>query len=134
MPPRPRDAGRFDGPIRAAAGDDRGEVAALKGLAIVGDDQLPQRIELVVDLQSFHPRVQAKNKVMLRVDALAAELFGYLGQLICFQHGANSYRMPASSCNRRQFSRRSCRVAIRVADGLPSLSKCLANLPSLRAK
>src|SRR5262249_24617306 len=43
-------------------------------------------------------------------------------------------RSPASSCSRRQFSSRSCLAWRSVCDGLPSLSKCLAKRPSLRAK
>src|SRR5262249_7894301 len=43
-------------------------------------------------------------------------------------------RRPASSCSRCQFSRRSCFAFTSVCDGLPSLSKCFANRPSLRAK
>ena len=41
---------------------------------------------------------------------------------------------PASSCSKCQFSSRSCLAASSVADGLPSLSKCLTKRPSLRAK
>ena len=41
---------------------------------------------------------------------------------------------PANSCSRCQFSSRSCLARSSVSDGLPSLSKCLANRPSLRAK
>src|SRR5439155_20086299 len=43
-------------------------------------------------------------------------------------------RIPASSCSRCQFSRRSCLASSSNLDGLPSLSKCLAKRPSLRAK
>ena len=42
--------------------------------------------------------------------------------------------IPASSCNVRQFSRRSCLALSSVSLGLPSLSKCLAKRPSVRAK
>ena len=41
---------------------------------------------------------------------------------------------PASSCNSRQFSSRSCWAPSSTSLGLPCLSKCLANRPSLRAK
>src|SRR5579862_7101433 len=40
---------------------------------------------------------------------------------------------PASSWSKCQFSRRSCFEARSVAEGLPSLSKCLVKRPSERA-
>src|SRR5262249_26357656 len=48
--------------------------------------------------------------------------------------GTAPYRSPANSCSSRQFSSRSCLACSSVSDGLPSLSKCLAKRPSLRAK
>src|SRR5262245_49338745 len=50
------------------------------------------------------------------------------------QQATVPYRSPANSCSTCQFSSRSCLAQSSVSDGLPSLSKCLAKRPSLRAK
>jgi len=63
--------GRLDGPIRAAAGLDGGEIAPLQGLAIFRQSQFPQRKEIVGYVRAFQTTVGAVEDFMA--------VLGYLG-------------------------------------------------------
>jgi len=155
--------GRLHGPIRAAAGLDGREIGPLQGLAIFRQIQLPEGKEFVGHVQSFQAAVGTVEDFMAGIDTEDSKVLGYLGEVIELKHfylrksntGRNAcatttqagmpvplqhrqeclcYLIPARSCNKCQFSSRSCWVDSNTAEGLPSLSKCLAKRPSVRAK
>src|SRR5471030_526377 len=113
--------GRLHRPIRAAAGLDGDEIEGGDKLPVLGEIELPERKEVLAHVQTLQAAVGAVHELVECVYTAPLEVPCHLRQIAKLNHRAppttwqyTGYLIPAKSCNKCQFSRRSCCAARRV--------------------
>ncbi|HTS65972.1 MAG TPA: hypothetical protein VMH28_28315 [Candidatus Acidoferrales bacterium] len=92
---RPAQARRLDGPVFATAGFDGGEIQAIEGGLVLREQEFPEREEVFADVEAFEATVRAVEDFVTCVNALTAEIVGYLGEIIQLHRYSLRARRPA---------------------------------------